>query len=218
MSPQIAGAEEALSARQKAIIPIAAFTANGDEAKLKEALEAGLNDGLSVNDIKEILIQMYAYAGFPRSLTGHKVFMDTLKDREKRGIKDAPGERPAELAPGADKRALGGRIQTELVGRPVKGPIYEFSPAMDAFLKEHLFYDIFSRGLLTNQERELATVAALAALPAPAQLASHLNVCLNTGLTPNQLRDYVNAIAKSVGSAEASLASELLEENLKKGE
>lgn len=140
------GAEppDALSIRQRSIIPIAAFTANGDTNRLKQALEAGLDAGLSINDIKEILIQMYAYAGFPRSLTGHNVFMAVLGEREKRGIKDQAGQEPVQTPPNADKRALGGKIQTELVGRPVSGPIYEFSPAMDTFLKEHLFYDFLT--------------------------------------------------------------------------
>lgn len=214
--PSTAAAADKLSERQKAIIPIAAFTANGDSERLRQALAAGLNNSLSVNDIKEILIQMYAYSGFPRSLTGHGVFMDLLKEREQRGIRDPAGQEPAQPAPDADKRTMGGKIQTELVGRPVSSPIYEFSPAMDAFLKEHLFYDIFSRGVLNNQERELATVSALAALPAPAQLASHLNVCLNTGLTPAQLRDFVSVLSKQVGKKEADLASGILEKISKK--
>ena len=61
---------QALSPKQHSIIPIAALTANGDLVKLRPALHAGLDAGLTVNEIKEILVQMYAYAGFPRSLNG----------------------------------------------------------------------------------------------------------------------------------------------------
>ena len=56
---------QALSAKQKSIISIAAFTANGDLDKLKTALQEGLAAGLTVNEIKEILIHLYAYTGFP---------------------------------------------------------------------------------------------------------------------------------------------------------
>ena len=41
-------ANQALSAKQHSIIPIAAFTANGDMAKLSIALHAGLDAGLTV--------------------------------------------------------------------------------------------------------------------------------------------------------------------------
>lgn len=44
---------------------IAAFTANGDLPKLKTVLHEGLDAGLTVNEIKEVLIQLYAYTGFP---------------------------------------------------------------------------------------------------------------------------------------------------------
>ncbi len=203
-----------LTARQKSIIPIAAFTANGDTKRLSHALATGLDNGLTINEIKEILVQMYAYAGFPRSLTGLNTFMQVLQDRKNSGIIDPVGVMPEKLPPDADRLAIGEKIQTGLVGRPVAGPVFEFSPAIDSFLKEHLFCDIFSRGVMTNQERELATVGALAALPAEAQLASHLKVCLNTGLTPAQLREYVTILGDNVGKAQADLASEILAKTL----
>lgn len=200
---------------QQAIIPIAAFTANGDVSRLSEALRAGLDAGLSINDIKEVLVQMYAYCGFPRSLTALNTFMGVLRERKAKGINDPVGKEPNKLPANVDKFAIGEKIQTNLVGRPVAGPIYDFSPEIGVFLKEHLFCDIFSRNVLTNQERELATVSALAALPAEAQLASHLKVCLNTGLTAAQLKEYVEVLANKVGKPESELASRLLEGILK---
>ncbi len=62
---------ETLSVRQRAIIPIAAFAAAGDMPKLRNALEQGLESGLTVSEIKEVLVQLYAYAGFPRSLNAN---------------------------------------------------------------------------------------------------------------------------------------------------
>jgi alkylhydroperoxidase/carboxymuconolactone decarboxylase family protein YurZ len=50
-----------LNARQEKIVTIAAFTANGNLQKLKTALNEGLDAGLTINEIKEILVQMYAY-------------------------------------------------------------------------------------------------------------------------------------------------------------
>ncbi len=48
----------ALSGKQQSIIPIAAFTAKGDTEKLKGALAEGLQNGMTVNEIKEVLVQM----------------------------------------------------------------------------------------------------------------------------------------------------------------
>ncbi len=56
-----------LNTKERALIPIAAFTASGDMTKLKASISQGLNLGLSIIEIREVLQQMYAYAGFPRS-------------------------------------------------------------------------------------------------------------------------------------------------------
>ncbi|MDE6734037.1 MAG: carboxymuconolactone decarboxylase family protein [Desulfovibrio sp.] len=203
-----------LDARRAAIVPIAALTALGDQAALAQALEAGLASGLTVNDIKEILIQLYAYCGFPRSLDGLNTFMAVVEKRRQAGKEDAEGEAPRALPAGADRNAIGTATQTALLGRPANAPVYEFAPAIDAFLKEHLFCDIFSRGVLTEQERELATVAALAALPAVNQLRAHLGFALNTGLTPEQLDEAVVILTEKGGEAPGMLARATLEKVL----
>ena len=52
-----------LSHKQLSLIPIAAFTATGNLEKLKPALIQGLENGLSVNEIKEVLSQMGLHLG-----------------------------------------------------------------------------------------------------------------------------------------------------------
>ena len=83
---------QALSAKQQSIVTISAFTASGDQEKLKIALNEGLDAGLTVNEIKEILVQLYAYAGFPRSLNGINTFMAVMEERQQKGIKDELGK------------------------------------------------------------------------------------------------------------------------------
>src|SRR5271166_1238098 len=72
---------EALSVKQQCIVRIAAFTANGDLSKLRTAIGEGLDAGWTINELKEVLVQMYAYAGFPRSLNALNTFIDVLDDR-----------------------------------------------------------------------------------------------------------------------------------------
>ena len=90
---------ETLTARQQAIVPIAAFAAAGDIAKLNAALNQGLDAGLTVSDAKEVLVQLYAYAGFPRSLNALGELMKVLEARKQRGIQDAPGCAPSRADP-----------------------------------------------------------------------------------------------------------------------
>ena len=60
-----------LAVRDREIATIAALCAMGTApAQLKVHVEAGLNVGLSREEITEILMQMAVYAGFPAALNG----------------------------------------------------------------------------------------------------------------------------------------------------
>lgn len=62
---------EGLSLREREIATIAALTALGNATpQLKVHIQAGLNVGLSRQEIVEILMQMAVYAGFPAALNG----------------------------------------------------------------------------------------------------------------------------------------------------
>jgi len=202
---------QALSLKQQGIIPIAAFTAKGDLEKLKVSLHEGLNAGLTVNEIKEILVQLYAYTGFPRSLNSIGTFMGVMEERQKKGIKDEVGREASPLPANKSAVELGTEIQTRLVGKPVTGALYTFAPAIDRFLKGHLFGDIFGRDNLDFQNREIATISALASMDGVnPQLQAHFNVGLNTGLTEAQLKSLISVLSAKVSKKEADNASEIL--------
>jgi 4-carboxymuconolactone decarboxylase len=185
-------AHQALSAKQRSLIPIAAFTATGDLEQLRPALHEGLEAGLTVNEIKEILVQMYAYAGFPRSLNGIHTFMAVMDERQAKGITDEMGKDASPVPADLNKEAYGAQVRARLAGQDVIPPPsgYQlFAPVIDTFLKEHLFADIFARDNLDDQSRELATIAALAGMTGTAgQLRFHLNAAMNTGLTEAQMK------------------------------
>ncbi|WP_224962183.1 (R)-mandelonitrile lyase [Geomonas subterranea] len=207
--------DRGLSAKQDKIVTIAAFTANGNQQKLKTALNEGLDAGLTINEIKEVLVQMYAYAGFPRSLNGINTFMAVLEERERKGIKDVPGKEPGPMPAGKSSVELGTEIQTRLIGAPATGKYITFAPAIDAFLKGHLFGDIFGRDNLDFQSREIATISALACIDGVnPQLQSHFNVGLNVGLTELQLRNVINILEITVGRKEAANANKVLSDVL----
>ena len=202
---------QGLDSRQEKIVTIAASTANGDLQKLDTALNEGLDAGLTINEIKEILVQMYAYAGFPRSLNGINTVMGVLEEREKRGIKDQPGKEASPLPANKSSIELGTEIQTRLIGAPATGKYISFAPVIDQFLKGHLFGDIFGRDNLDFQSREIATISALANMQGVnPQLESHFRIGFNTGLTEAQMRSLISVLESRVGKKEADNANEVL--------
>lgn len=206
---------QVLNARQEKIVTIAAFTAKGDLPQLKNALNEGLDAGLTVNEIKEILVQMYAYAGFPRSLNGINTFMGVMEEREGKGIKDEVGKEASPLPTNKSRIELGTENQTRLIGAPATGGYITFAPAIDEFLKGHLFGDIFGRDNLDFQSREIATIAALANMEGVnPQLQAHFNLGFNTGLTEAQMKSLLSVLEAKVGMKQADNANEILDKVL----
>lgn len=218
-SQSVTESNKTLSVKQKGIVPIAAYTARGELQHLKSALNDGLDAGLSVNEIKEAIVHLYAYCGFPRSIRGLQTFMEVLDERKSRGINDEMG---AEASPVNDERSKYERGKENLevlIGRPLTGPqsgYAAFAPVIEIFLKEHLFADIFERDVLTFEERELVTVSVLSSIGGvEPMLRSHLSICLNVGYSPEQLNEFVVLIKSTVGRKAAREAQTVLDEVIK---
>ncbi|MGY2186308.1 Carboxymuconolactone decarboxylase family protein [compost metagenome] len=204
---------EELSAKQQAIPLIAAAMATSDMPGLKVALNRGLDAGLTVSEAKEILVQLYAYSGFPRSLNALGELMKVVEARKQRGVQDDPGREPGRAIPsGSELLAAGKANQTRIAGAPVQGPLFDFVPVINQYLQAHLFGDIFERDNLDWQSRELATVAALAVTPGvESQLRSHMAASLRVSLSAAQLRQLVQLLAEQGDVEAARRAGEALD-------
>jgi 4-carboxymuconolactone decarboxylase len=203
-----------LFARQQALVSISAYTAKGDLPHLHTALAQGLDAGLTVNEVKEVLMHLYAYCGFPRSLSGINTLMKLLEERKAKGIHDVEGKAASPIISTAPKYERGKKNLEKLTGKPETGPktgANAFSPESDVFLKEHLFADIFERDVLTFQERELVTVAALVSLGGvEPMLQFHLGAGMHVGLTEAQLRQLIGLCEGAVGQLQADAARAVL--------
>ena len=177
-----------LNNKEKSIVEISAYTSAGDLQNLSTALNKALDNKMTINEINEILIQSYAYCGFPRSLNAISTFINVVKERKVKGIKDIQGQSPKVLTSKDNKGEIGTKTREKLAGGEVKGEWQTFAPGIEQYLLEHLFADIFARGVLTHQERELATVSFLSVIKgAEPQLNAHINMAKNTGLSGDKL-------------------------------
>lgn len=206
-----------LSSKQLSLIPIAAFTATGDLEKLKTTLIQGLENGLSVNEIKQVFAHQYAYAGFPRALNGMLTFKSLLEERQKQGIHDIQGTLPSTLASGTDYYQLGIERLADLNKTSIeanRNPLFEnFSPTMDYALKAHLFGYLFSQDNLSPVEREIVVVSTLSAMgDVNAQLRSHLRITRNLGVDAAQMQKIMNALQQTIGRDLANNAENVLKQ------
>lgn len=196
---------------QHAIIPIAASSATGDISRLTEHLDSALNQQLPISMAKEVMVHLYAYVGFPRSLNALNTLMTLVDKRRDQGLNDVPGdvEQPEVVLP--NSLQIGTENQTKLAGQPVSGPLFSFAPAIDQFLKAHLFGDLFQRTQLSWIDRELTTLSALSVLTGvESQLKSHFQISLNAGLTPTQLHEFISILRLGYDPLAADSAEKIL--------
>ena len=193
---------QTLTERQKGLAACACLMAQGDLVRLEPAVKHALDNGVTINELKEAFSQLYAYTGFPRSLNALGVLSKVLEAAPMGGGLEGawqegkPWTRPAEWDEARKAYELGVKNQTQLSGRPFD---YNFCPQDDYYLKSHLFGDIFAGDQLTAADREIVTVAALSGLEGVApQLAAHKKGAVNMG-NPQELVDELCAWLDSEG-------------------
>jgi alkylhydroperoxidase/carboxymuconolactone decarboxylase family protein YurZ len=210
--------DQKLTAKQQSIVAIAALTAKGDLLNLNTELNTGLDAKLTVNEIKEILVHLYAYCGFPRSIMGLQTFMEVLNERKAKGLTDKTGAEASPINDETSKYDRGKANLETLIGKPLgetQSGYAIFAPIIEVFLKEHLFADIFDRDVLTFAERELVTISVISAIGGTEpMLKSHLAICFNLGLSPQQLNEFISILKSTIGKKEAKAAQLVLNEVL----
>ncbi len=205
-----------LSPRQQALVAIAAFAASGNLERLKPALHAGLDAGLSISDAREVLLQLYAYAGFPRSLNALGQLLEVVEARKAQGVQDAPGRQPSKTAThGQALLKAGTDNQTTLAGAPVAGPLFEFVPEANTYLRTHLFGDIFERDNLDWRSREIATLSMLSMIDGTdAQLSAHIAMSMNIGVGQGALAQLADILHTRVDALPAERVRQALQRRM----
>ena len=184
----IGGNVMALTEKERTLCTVAAATARGDLNKLEGAYALAYGAGWTTRELKETATQLYAYCGFPKALNALGVLYKVAPSADRAPATENPSR------PGADSLARGAANQTRLCGHEVKGPLFDWCPAIDDYLKAHLFGDVFGRDILDWRTREIATVAALAALGnVKPQLASHIGIAKHNGVTDAEIAEILSA-------------------------
>ncbi|HET6618169.1 MAG TPA: asparaginase, partial [Gemmatimonadota bacterium] len=182
-----------------AIVRLGAAAASGDSRRLVAALEGA--DILDSDDIEELLLQTYLFAGFPRTINAFFTWQGWAS-RDGR----ARGERRIEVGDAGDLRSRG-----EALCRRVYGDHYEalrirlerLHPEIAAWTLVEGYGKVLGRpGPPGPDRRELAAIGSLVALDAGRQLASHLRGALHMGVPSGILVRAVREVASEWGKTE----------------
>jgi len=163
-----------LSKRDRSLITVAVLQALvRDELTLH--IPRGLDNGLTPEEISEIILHVTFYAGWP---TGVQASLTAAEAFENRGL--SLGELPRATP------------ETHASTPSALSDAYAAVPRLGALRNSLLYGDIWERPLLSKRDRSLITVAVNQALYATSELRTHINRALDeNGVTPQEISEVI---------------------------
>ncbi len=181
-----AGKAGKLDPQTIALIRVATAIARGDDAALRDRMQAARGAEVPALWMEELLLQSLLNVGYPLTLVAFAVW------REVAGPVRDPGETIAHAVwPQWVER--GAKACGEVYGRTYHKLLVNLRglhPALEPLVVVDAYGKVLGRPGLDTRRRELCTLAAIAMLNAPRQLHAHLRGALNTGST----REDVDAV------------------------
>lgn len=187
----------ALDPKSREIATIAALTALGNAAmQLRWHIGAALNTGVTPAQIVDIMYVSTVYHGFPAGLNGIAAIREVFSEKN---LKYTPVKRE----PVADKRTLGIRTMdatSKGAGENVINHLKDIAPEMADFILDFSYADVFSRGVLSPKDTEIAAIAGMCAAGTQRpQLVVHIRSGMNVGLTREQVIEIMYQMAVYAG-------------------
>jgi 4-carboxymuconolactone decarboxylase len=191
-------AREILDNKTKEQAVVAALTAMGTAApQLKVHIHAALHVGCTPEEIREVIIQMCGYAGFPATLNALGILMEVIKETGKTLSMES-------VHAGTERRYERGKEQLSHIApdqeRVLKETFDPINPDITRYVVEFGYGDIYARGILPIRSRQVATIAVLAAKgTAPSQLRFHIGGGLRAGLSEAEIVEIMLLISVYAG-------------------
>lgn len=196
-------ARDGLDQKAKMLAIVAMLAAIGNRADaLRMHLAGALANGVTREEIIEVLIQLSVYCGFPSALNAfsvaREVFSAQTASTEMRAFPSAEIENRAQRL----ERGRATLAQTSgASGDAVVRSFDDVAPDLGRMIVEHSYGEIFSRDGIDLKTRELTACAALAAVGTHTSLVPlrvHINAALNVGASRDEiLETFLNLAAYS---------------------
>jgi alkylhydroperoxidase/carboxymuconolactone decarboxylase family protein YurZ/ADP-ribose pyrophosphatase YjhB (NUDIX family) len=182
------------------LLIVAAAGAVGDADLVRAQVARALDGGETVARVRETLLQLVPYAGYPRGIAAFRAARPRLG---------------AEPVTTAALEGTGAEVFARVYGdtaASVRAGLEALHPELAAWTLEHAYGRVLARGgALTLLERELLAVAILTALGNLADpLLGHMRAARRLGASVAQVEGAVRVVPASVGEARKAQALALL--------
>lgn len=179
-----------LSPRDRSAVTVAALIARNQTVALAQQLDLALENGLTPDEISEIITHLAFYSGWGNAMAAVTV-AEGVFARHGIDADQLPAASP-ELLP-LDEEAEARRATM------VERTWGAVAPGVVEYTEDVLFRDLWLRPALAPRDRSLVTVSALIAAGHVGQLPFHLNRAMDSGLTQAQASEVLTQLAFYAG-------------------
>ena len=204
-----------LTLKQREMITCITLATMQTLPQLKAHAGAALNVGVTPEELREVMYLTAPFIGFPKMLNAVSTVNEVFKEHgislplEKQGT--VTEETRHETGKAIQDKQYPGGIASVMEGLPG-----DLGADVEQFLTDYLFGEIYSRGAIDLQTRELLGYCVLATLEAESQLHTHYHGNINAGNSPETLTAAVIQCLPYIGFPAAIKALRIIKEEYAK--
>ena len=204
-----------LTLKQREMITCITLATMQTLPQLKAHAGAALNVGVTPEELREVMYLTAPFIGFPKMLNAVATVNEVFKER---GI-SLPLEKQS-MVTEETRHETGKAIQDKLYPGGIASVMddvpCDMGKDVEQFLTDYFFGEIYSRGALDLQTRELLGYCVLATLEAESQLHSHYHGNINAGNSPETLTAAVIQCLPYIGFPAAIKALRIIKQEYNK--
>ena len=202
-----------LDEKTKHLAAVAAYAAVGRDAYPQMQLHArlALQEGVSVEELKEIIYLTTVTAGFPKALNASIALKDVIGAQQ--DAIPVAAKSPDNLLKNSDRRENGLQVMADLSQKPkfavndhpVLRQLEKDYPFLISATVDYSLGDVWGRTVLSPATRQLAAIAAFATIGGDAwpQMKVHARYALQMGVPAEQLKEIIYMVTVTGGFPKA---------------
>jgi len=193
-----------LNRRDRSLLVISVLAAQARDEELEAHTGNGLRNGLTPEEIEEILPHVAAYAGFPAAMASSRRIDAALLAAS--GLEKLPARTGAAHKSDAERDRDGADVLATISGGAAPSDPAEGLAWIENLLGEvgvvayrWAFGEVWSRPQLSRRDRSIVVIAILVSLGAVEELAVHVPAGLRHGLTRVEIEEVINHLSLYAG-------------------
>jgi len=193
-----------ISRRDRSLIVISILASLNQLTQLKSHVQGAINHGMTPEEVREVMIHLCGYAGFPRALDAMRVTNESLAEM---GHAPKDGKLPPSAKQSQAERRKAGiegieKVSGNMFMEATENAVASAEKRLGALAQyafDFVYGDIWARPQLSRRDRSLLVLGSLGALGREHELEIHIPGAFRHGVTRVEIDEFIVTLATYAG-------------------